>query len=291
MLNLWTIKLPMRLQVLLFMMLKLIHLPSYQQDCQYPSSKPKLQEPDPFDGSDPQKLHTFILQCKLNFWYHPDIFQDDTANVNYILSFLKGIALDCFEPTLLDLNEPAWLLDLCLFIKEIETIFRTYNPVSEAEAELGGLHMQENYQATKYFIKFQQIATHIQWGKAALCRQAYNGIAKHIKDNVVHHDKLNSLFSLQTLFQAIDAWYWEWCGEVSHETCVKDLGFSPNPYSSQFVLSQFIHLNFYSCEHSQLARVCCDCILFSQECDSVTSALFQETEVWVCACFNVSYSS
>src|SRR5882724_2138423 len=31
------------------------------------SSKPKLWEPDPFDGSDSHKLHTFILQCKLNF--------------------------------------------------------------------------------------------------------------------------------------------------------------------------------------------------------------------------------
>jgi len=33
----------------------------------YSSSKPKLWEPDPFDGSDSQKLCTFILQCKLNF--------------------------------------------------------------------------------------------------------------------------------------------------------------------------------------------------------------------------------
>src|SRR5882724_11435846 len=32
------------------------------------TSKPKLHEPDPFNGSDPCKLHTFILQCKLNFW-------------------------------------------------------------------------------------------------------------------------------------------------------------------------------------------------------------------------------
>src|SRR5882724_1147136 len=31
------------------------------------NSKPKLWEPDPFDGSDPCKLRTFILQCKLNF--------------------------------------------------------------------------------------------------------------------------------------------------------------------------------------------------------------------------------
>jgi len=30
-------------------------------------SKPKLWEPDPFDGSGSHKLHTFILQCKLYF--------------------------------------------------------------------------------------------------------------------------------------------------------------------------------------------------------------------------------
>ena len=32
-----------------------------------PKSKPKLREPDPFNDSDSWKLHTFILQCKLNF--------------------------------------------------------------------------------------------------------------------------------------------------------------------------------------------------------------------------------
>src|SRR5882724_3892221 len=31
------------------------------------SSKPKLWEPDPFNGSNSCKLCTFILQCKLNF--------------------------------------------------------------------------------------------------------------------------------------------------------------------------------------------------------------------------------
>jgi len=31
------------------------------------SSKPKIWEPDPFNGSDSHKLCTFILQSKLNF--------------------------------------------------------------------------------------------------------------------------------------------------------------------------------------------------------------------------------
>src|SRR5882724_3791698 len=44
-----------------------------------------------------------------------------------------------------------------------------------------------------------------------------------------------------------------------------------------FYSSQFIFLIFHSCEHLQSARVCCDSCdcTFSQECDSVTSALFQ----------------
>ena len=60
------------------------------------SSKPKLREPDTFDGSDSRKLRTFILQCKLNFWDCPDLFKDDKYKVNYVLSYLKGTALDCF---------------------------------------------------------------------------------------------------------------------------------------------------------------------------------------------------
>src|SRR5882724_4337090 len=181
-------------------------------------SKPKLREPDPFDGSNSWKLRTFILQCKLNFRDRPDQFQDDTTKVNYILSHLKGSALDCFETALLDPIEPIWLSDLNLFIEELETNFRTYDPVGEAEAELEGLGIHESHQSMKYFIKFQQLATCVQWGEAALHRQAYNGLAKRIKDDMVHHDKLNMLSGLRKLVQAIDARYWEQRGEVSQET-------------------------------------------------------------------------
>src|SRR5882724_1425151 len=172
-------------------------------------SKPKLWEPNPFNGSDSWKLRTFILQCKLNFRDCPDQFQNNATKVNYILSYLKGSALDCFKPALLELIEPFWLSDLNLFIEELETNFGTYDPISKAEAELEGLCMHESHQATKYFIKFQQLAAHVQWGRAALPRQAYNGLAKCIKDDMVHHEKPNTLSSLWKLVQVIDAQYWE----------------------------------------------------------------------------------
>ena len=144
-------------------------------------SKVKLRDPNAFDGSDPRKLCTFLLQCKLNFRDRRYNFQDNSTKVSYVLSFLKGMALECFEPGLLADDEPAWLSDFRLFIQELESNFGTYDPVGEAEAELEALHMQENHQATKYFIRFTQLTACIQWGEAALLRQAYNGLANGSK--------------------------------------------------------------------------------------------------------------
>jgi len=196
----------------------------FQSSAKPAKSKPKLREPDTFDGSDPRKLHTFILQCKLNFRDRKDLFEDETAKVNYALSYLKGIALDCFEPALLDPNPPVWLSDFDLFVEELESNFGSYDPVGEAEAELEQLRMQENHQATKYFIKFQQLAARVQWGEAALRRQAYNGLAKRIKNDMVHHDKPTTLAGLRKLVQAIDSRYWERRAEVSCEAGPSNTG-------------------------------------------------------------------
>src|SRR5882724_9025207 len=131
-------------------------------------SKPKLWEPGPFNGSNPKKLHTFIFQCKLNFRDRKDLFSTKEDKVNYALSHLKGIALDCFEPILLGLHDPIWLSDFNLFVMELENNFGSFDPKGEAEAELKALHMHENHQAMKYFIKFQQLASQVQWGNAGL---------------------------------------------------------------------------------------------------------------------------
>ena len=73
---------------------------------------------------------------------------------------------------------PAWASDFDLFVMDLEANFGTYDPVGKAEAKLEGLHMQENHPATKYFIKFTQLAACVQWGQAALLWQVYNGLAK-----------------------------------------------------------------------------------------------------------------
>jgi len=63
-------------------------------------SKPKLQDPIHSMVPIPKKLCTFIFQCKLNFWDCKDLFSTEEDKVNYALSHLKGITLDCFKPIL-----------------------------------------------------------------------------------------------------------------------------------------------------------------------------------------------
>ena len=69
-----------------------------------------VKEPDQFDRSDQRKLQGFLLQLKLNFRAKKKSFRSDVSDkVTYALSFLKGTALDYFEPYLTDNpdQEPA----------------------------------------------------------------------------------------------------------------------------------------------------------------------------------------
>src|SRR6266481_251236 len=70
----------------------------------------KIWELDPFDGTDPHQLHTFLLQCSLNFKERTDAFATDEVKVTYALSFLMGSTMDCFKLYLHDAdNPPPWV--------------------------------------------------------------------------------------------------------------------------------------------------------------------------------------
>jgi hypothetical protein len=116
------------------------------------TSKAKLRDPNQFDGSDLKKLRGFLLQCKLNFRAKPESFPDNAAKINYVLSILKGMALDYFEPFLTDdlANEPGWLTDFDYFTEELYIYFGPYDQQAEAELKLEQLVMKDNYKATSF---------------------------------------------------------------------------------------------------------------------------------------------
>ncbi|KAG6327869.1 hypothetical protein ID866_11220 [Astraeus odoratus] len=107
----------------------------------------KVHEPNTFDGTDPKKLHEFLVQCELNFHNRPQAFCLDMWKVSFALSFLKGIAFTWFKPDLLDIipgTEPTWADDYSEFIIELTTNFSPHDPVSDAECQLNNLLMKDS---------------------------------------------------------------------------------------------------------------------------------------------------
>jgi hypothetical protein len=186
------------------------------------NSKVKVHELDTFDGSKPRKLHAFFVQCELNFQSKPKTFCSDRAKVNFAQSYLKGMALEWFEPDLLSdgLNSrPDWMDDYSEFMLELQTNFGPHDPSGDAEMQLKQLNMRKGQRINKYVVEFQRLASQVHgWGDRALHHQFYNGLPARIKDEISRMGKPATLSEFKTLAQTIDARYWECKGEISRET-------------------------------------------------------------------------
>ncbi|KIN98415.1 hypothetical protein M404DRAFT_31422 [Pisolithus tinctorius Marx 270] len=134
------------------------------------SHRTKLCEPDTFDGTDPKKLFIFAQ------------------------SYLKGMALEWFEPDLLGLDDPddqpLWMDSWREFILELQTTFGPHDPVADTESQLDHLHMKDN--------------------------------------EVCWVGKPQTLHELRYLTQEIDACYWECKEEVQQASKHQGLSNSSN---------------------------------------------------------------
>src|SRR3984957_15140584 len=85
------------------------------------SSRAKVREPDPFDGTAPTKLHSLF-----NFSNRPQSFSQDDRKVNFAISYLKGLALAHFENALIDpdiLAAATWPNNYSEFVSELKLYF------------------------------------------------------------------------------------------------------------------------------------------------------------------------
>ena len=175
-------------------------------------SRAKVRDPDTFDGTDPAKLRTFIVQLQLSFNDRPRAFAEDHRKVNFAISYLKGIALAHFENSLVDpdlLHPPAWGEDYRAFVLELNTYFGASDVVGEAETKLENLSMKPTHRIAKYLVEFNRLSTLTGWDNRALRHQFYRGLPARIKDEVSRVGKPATLPALRTLALSIDNRYWE----------------------------------------------------------------------------------
>ena len=174
-----------------------------------PSAKAKAKEPDTFDGSDPKKLNNFILLCNLYF-RTSSAYSEDSSKVTFALSFLRGMALEYFEPTILDSDEvPDWMDNWSAFVCTLRTQFGPIDPTADAEDSIDTLKMQDNQHIVKYNIEFNRLAIRTGWDESVLRHRYYSGLAERIKDIMGQHGKPATLDAMKLLAHSINARYWE----------------------------------------------------------------------------------
>jgi len=122
------------------------------------SSCAKVREPDTFDGTDPKKLRTFLVQCELCFQDRAKAFRLDRAKVTFTQSYLKGMILEWFEPDLLNSSDPAdrpcWMDSWVHFVAELQSTFGPHDPIADAEHQQEHLQMKDAHCITQYIVDF-----------------------------------------------------------------------------------------------------------------------------------------
>ena len=214
----------------------LTRVASATADCDS-SGKTKVREPDTFDGSDPHKLHAFLVLCELNFQNRPKAFATDCAKVTYAQSYLRGMALEWFEPDLLNVSNPnarpIWMDSYHQFVSGLKSNFGPHDPVGDVEHQLDNLSMKEGQKINKYVVEFNRLAGQVRsYGNGALRHIFYSSLPDYIKDEISHVGKLRTLNGFCTLAQTIDARYWEHKSEISRQTKNSSAPFASNAKSS-----------------------------------------------------------
>ena len=87
-----------------------------------PANVTRIRAPDAFDGSNPDDLRPFLLQCQLTFNTYPQQYATDSAKVCFAMSYLKKSALEWFENGIMETNlrlALVWRSNWGEYIKEL----------------------------------------------------------------------------------------------------------------------------------------------------------------------------
>src|SRR6266436_2184955 len=127
-----------------------------------PTPTTRIRSPDAFDGSNPDDLRPFLLQCQLTFNLYPQHYASDSLKVFFAISYLKKSTLEWFKIGVMEINPrlaPAWCSSWPEFISEIHIHFGPLNLTRTAEIELHHLSMHSDSHISEYLVQFNTLAS------------------------------------------------------------------------------------------------------------------------------------
>ena len=171
----------------------------------------KTRDPEPFDGSEPSKLRSFLSQCKMVFRSRPDDFRSDHFKIIYAVSWMKDTAQRWFEPNLEcdDEDLPDFAVSWPEFEEALRATFGEPDPVAAATTKLENLVMRDHHHLNKYNVDFNEHSALTGFNERALYSRYYRGLAPRLKDALVYIGRPATLARLRERAQELDLRYWE----------------------------------------------------------------------------------
>jgi hypothetical protein len=123
----------------------------------------------------------------------------------YAPTYLRGPALEWFEPAILEGLHPKWEDNYDIFMIELQTNFGPFDPVGNAETHLESLKMGENQCFIKFVLTFNHLSSLVDWNDQALRHSFYRALLNRIKDEIAHVHCLTTLSGLMALTHQIDS--------------------------------------------------------------------------------------
>lgn len=162
--------------------------------------EPQPGNPEKFDGNT-HACREFLDQLDIHFHIHQEHYTSDESKVLYLLSLLKGPALQ-WASTIVR-NKDSILQDYIAFISTLSSLFGEPERERNAERSLSNLK-QGRDTAVEYAAKFQSIARDVPWNERALIHQFVVGLSELVQNEVATKDLPSSLQDAIILAVRID---------------------------------------------------------------------------------------
>jgi len=166
-----------------------------------------------FNGRSPDELRAFIFQCQIYFRACEEDFQEDTDKIFFAISYLRGIALDYFEPYI---NEPDPFQDFdfldswSAFVQKLSNTFGSYSPEDDNENAIVSIPFPHDGKAVNYFIQFTKYQNRIRWDDRSLRKIVKDAIPSYIRNELrFSHEDTSSFEGFKRAIMRIDSDYWK----------------------------------------------------------------------------------
>jgi len=111
----------------------------------------------------------------------------DIVKINFIMTYLTGVAQDWFEVGLNQEDQGIlqdWLSNWNLFVDELCQHFGLLNLIGEVANILDNLYMKSSNKILTYNVDFIYYVSQLGWRNSVLCYHYYQGLPNQIQDPI-----------------------------------------------------------------------------------------------------------